>query len=146
MDTLTTSTNCENRRYRDNEVTSDAAISEKGKIITPRIKDREALSRDILKAGASFLVYVSETRFRCPKFFVLCPSSQPGRSKYCFPVLDFPSIRAIGVTHCLRQAIVQSAQDCRELSRGSWGLTAKSWETQDCWEAGSSSPVIMEMS
>ncbi|KAI6104022.1 hypothetical protein EV401DRAFT_1806824, partial [Pisolithus croceorrhizus] len=50
MDTLTTSTNCENRRYRDNEVTSDAAISEKGKIITPRIKDREALSRDILKA------------------------------------------------------------------------------------------------
>ncbi|KAI6112849.1 zf-ZPR1-domain-containing protein [Pisolithus sp. B1] len=49
-DTLIMSTNCENCGYRDNEVKSGAAISEKGKRITLRIEDREDLSRDILKS------------------------------------------------------------------------------------------------
>ena len=48
-DTLIMSTNCENCGYRDNEVKSGAAISEKGKRITLKVEDREDLSRDILK-------------------------------------------------------------------------------------------------
>ncbi|KIK23685.1 hypothetical protein PISMIDRAFT_679144 [Pisolithus microcarpus 441] len=49
-DTLIMSTNCEHCGYRDNEVKSGAAISEKGKRITLKIEDREDLSRDILKS------------------------------------------------------------------------------------------------
>jgi zinc finger protein len=43
------STNCDRYGYRDNEVKSGSAISEKGKRITLRVEDREDLSRDILK-------------------------------------------------------------------------------------------------
>jgi zinc finger protein len=43
------STNCEHCGYRDNEVKSGTAVSEKGKRITLRCEDREDLSRDILK-------------------------------------------------------------------------------------------------
>ena len=43
------STNCDHCGYRDNEVKSGAAISEKGKRITLRVEDCEDLSRDILK-------------------------------------------------------------------------------------------------
>jgi hypothetical protein len=43
------STNCDHCGYRDNEVKSGAAISEKGKRITLRVEDGEDLSRDILK-------------------------------------------------------------------------------------------------
>jgi C4-type Zn-finger protein len=43
------STNCDHCGYRDNEVKSGGAISEKGKHITLRVEDREDLSRDILK-------------------------------------------------------------------------------------------------
>jgi hypothetical protein len=43
------STNCDHCGYRDNEVKSGAAISEKGKRITLRVEDSEDLSRDILK-------------------------------------------------------------------------------------------------
>lgn len=43
------STNCDHCGYRDNEVKSGSAISEKGKRITLRVEDREDLSRDILK-------------------------------------------------------------------------------------------------
>jgi zinc finger protein len=43
------STNCDRCGYRDNEVKSGAAISEKGKRITLRVEDSEDLSRDILK-------------------------------------------------------------------------------------------------
>jgi ZPR1 zinc-finger domain len=43
------STNCDRCGYRDNEVKSGGAISEKGKRITLRIEDSEDLSRDILK-------------------------------------------------------------------------------------------------
>jgi ZPR1 zinc-finger domain len=43
------STNCDHCGYRDNEVKSGGAISEKGKRITLRVEDREDLSRDILK-------------------------------------------------------------------------------------------------
>lgn len=50
-DTLIMSTNCENCGYRDNEVKSGAAISEKGKRITLKVEDREDLSRDILKVS-----------------------------------------------------------------------------------------------
>jgi zinc finger protein len=48
------STNCERCGYRDNEVKSGAAISEKGKRITLKVEDREDLSRDILKVIVSF--------------------------------------------------------------------------------------------
>lgn len=44
------STNCDNCGYRDNEVKSGSAISEKGKRITLKVEDREDLSRDILKS------------------------------------------------------------------------------------------------
>ena len=47
------STNCDHCGYRDNEVKSGAAISEKGKRITLRVEDGEDLSRDILKVCAS---------------------------------------------------------------------------------------------
>lgn len=43
------STNCDHCGYRDNEVKSGSAISEKGKRITLKVEDREDLSRDILK-------------------------------------------------------------------------------------------------
>lgn len=43
------STNCDHCGYRDNEVKSGAAISEKGKRITLKVEDAEDLSRDILK-------------------------------------------------------------------------------------------------
>ncbi|KAH9066578.1 zf-ZPR1-domain-containing protein [Lactarius vividus] len=49
-DILIMSTNCDHCGYRDNEVKSGAAISEKGKRITLRVEDREDLSRDILKS------------------------------------------------------------------------------------------------
>ena len=44
------STNCDACGYRDNEVKSGSAISEKGKKIILKVEDREDLSRDILKA------------------------------------------------------------------------------------------------
>ena len=43
------STNCEACGYKDNEVKSGAAVSDKGKTITLKILDEEDLSRDILK-------------------------------------------------------------------------------------------------
>jgi zinc finger protein len=43
------STNCDACGYRDNEVKSGSAISEKGKRITLKVEDNEDLSRDILK-------------------------------------------------------------------------------------------------
>lgn len=43
------STNCEHCGYRDNEVKSGSAISEKGKRITLKVEDADDLSRDILK-------------------------------------------------------------------------------------------------
>jgi zinc finger protein len=45
------STNCEICGYRDNEVKSGSAISEKGKKITLKVEDSEDLSRDILKVS-----------------------------------------------------------------------------------------------
>lgn len=45
------STNCEHCGYRDNEVKSGSAISEKGKKITLKVEDEEDLSRDILKVS-----------------------------------------------------------------------------------------------
>jgi zinc finger protein len=43
------STNCDACGYKDNEVKTSSAISEKGKIITLKVEDVEDLSRDILK-------------------------------------------------------------------------------------------------
>ncbi|KAF9245336.1 zf-ZPR1-domain-containing protein [Melanogaster broomeanus] len=54
-DTLIMSTNCENCGYRDNEIKSGSAISEKGKKITLKVIDREDLGRDILKSETSGL-------------------------------------------------------------------------------------------
>ncbi len=55
------STNCERCGYRDNEVKSGSAISEKGKRITLRVEDREDLSRDILKVRLQILLLVGTT-------------------------------------------------------------------------------------
>lgn len=49
QDILIMSTSCEYCGYRDNEVKSGSAISEKGKKITLKVQDQEDLSRDILK-------------------------------------------------------------------------------------------------
>ncbi|KAF7977618.1 hypothetical protein HWV62_3242 [Athelia sp. TMB] len=49
-DILIMSTNCDKCGYRDNEVKSGSAISERGKRITLKVEDREDLSRDILKS------------------------------------------------------------------------------------------------
>ncbi|KAA1470344.1 zf-ZPR1-domain-containing protein [Dentipellis sp. KUC8613] len=49
-DIIIMSTNCDRCGYRDNEVKSGAAISEKGKRITLKVEDSEDLSRDILKS------------------------------------------------------------------------------------------------
>ncbi|KAI0028343.1 zf-ZPR1-domain-containing protein [Vararia minispora EC-137] len=49
-DILIMSTNCDRCGYRDNEVKSGSAISEKGKRITLKVEDQEDLSRDILKS------------------------------------------------------------------------------------------------
>ncbi|PAV19707.1 zinc-finger ZPR1 [Pyrrhoderma noxium] len=49
-DILIMSTNCDRCGYRDNEVKSGSAISEKGKRITLKVEDQEDLSRDVLKS------------------------------------------------------------------------------------------------
>ncbi|KAK2459855.1 hypothetical protein APHAL10511_008176 [Amanita phalloides] len=54
-DILIMSTNCEYCGYRDNEVKSGSAISEKGKRITLKVEDQEDLSRDILKSETAGL-------------------------------------------------------------------------------------------
>lgn len=61
------STNCDRCGYRDNEVKSGSAISDRGKKITLKIEDREDLSRDILKVrsiieGNSNLLTLSPER------------------------------------------------------------------------------------
>ncbi|KAF7306282.1 Zinc-finger protein ZPR1 [Mycena indigotica] len=55
QDVLIMSTNCDRCGYRDNEVKSGAAISEKGKRIILKVEDREDLSRDILKSETAGL-------------------------------------------------------------------------------------------
>lgn len=55
------STNCDRCGYRDNEVKSGAAISEKGKRITLKVEDREDLSRDILKVSLSLVPVCNNT-------------------------------------------------------------------------------------
>jgi len=52
-DILIMSTNCDKCGYRDNEVKSGSAISDRGKRITLKVEDREDLSRDILKSETS---------------------------------------------------------------------------------------------
>ena len=57
------STNCDKCGYRDNEVKSGSAISEKGKRIILKVEDKEDLSRDILKVRSTFAFHVDEDRF-----------------------------------------------------------------------------------
>lgn len=52
-DILIMSTNCDACGYRDNEVKSGAAISDKGKKITLKVEDAEDLTRDILKSESA---------------------------------------------------------------------------------------------
>ncbi|KAF7367454.1 Zinc-finger protein ZPR1 [Mycena sanguinolenta] len=54
-DVLIMSTNCDRCGYRDNEVKSGAAISDKGKRIILKVEDRDDLSRDILKSETAGL-------------------------------------------------------------------------------------------
>ncbi|KDQ61655.1 hypothetical protein JAAARDRAFT_150522 [Jaapia argillacea MUCL 33604] len=49
-DILIMSTNCDHCGYRDNEVKSGSAISDRGKRIVLKVEDRDDLSRDILKS------------------------------------------------------------------------------------------------
>ncbi|KAF8527281.1 zf-ZPR1-domain-containing protein [Gautieria morchelliformis] len=49
-DVLIMSTNCEHCGYKDNEVKSGSAISDKGQKIILKVEDRDDLSRDILKS------------------------------------------------------------------------------------------------
>ena len=44
-------TNCFACGYRDNEVKSSGAVSEKGKKITLKVEDEEDLARDMLKVS-----------------------------------------------------------------------------------------------
>ena len=68
------STNCDICGYRDNEVKSGSAISEKGKRITLKVEDREDLSRDILKVIYSYrLIPTSRT-----EMFVLFRAKRQG--------------------------------------------------------------------
>ncbi|KAF7288707.1 Zinc-finger protein ZPR1 [Mycena chlorophos] len=55
QDVLIMSTNCDRCGYRDNEVKSGAAISDKGKRIILKVEDRDDLSRDILKSETAGL-------------------------------------------------------------------------------------------
>ncbi|KAF5352256.1 hypothetical protein D9757_012513 [Collybiopsis confluens] len=55
QDVLIMSTNCDRCGYRDNEVKSGAAISEKGRKMTLKVEDKEDLSRDILKSETAGL-------------------------------------------------------------------------------------------
>ncbi|KAJ7581266.1 ZPR1 zinc-finger domain-containing protein [Mycena floridula] len=55
QDIIIMSTNCDRCGYRDNEVKSGSAISEKGRRIILKVEDREDLSRDILKSETSGL-------------------------------------------------------------------------------------------
>ena len=48
-------TNCYACGYRDNEIKSGGAISDKGKKITLRVEDEEDLSRDLLKSDTAGL-------------------------------------------------------------------------------------------
>lgn len=54
------SSNCHDCGYRDNEVKSGGATSEKGRRITLKVEDSEDLSRDILKVRCQRCVLVSE--------------------------------------------------------------------------------------
>jgi zinc finger protein len=49
------STNCDACGYKDNEVKTSGAISEKGKRITLKVEDVEDLNRDILKVRRMLL-------------------------------------------------------------------------------------------
>ena len=55
------STNCDRCGYRDNEVKSGSAISEKGKRIILKVEDSEDLSRDILKVCYSTTLKIDDT-------------------------------------------------------------------------------------
>jgi zinc finger protein len=56
------STNCAICGYRDNEVKSGGAISDKGKRITLKVQDADDLTRDILKVSTwSLSLYNAET-------------------------------------------------------------------------------------
>lgn len=48
------SANCDHCGYRDNEVKSGGAISEKGRKMTLKVEDAEDLARDILKVGIPY--------------------------------------------------------------------------------------------
>lgn len=52
------STNCDACGYKDNEVKSGAAVSDKGRKITLKVVDEEDLSRDILKVSYCTVCYV----------------------------------------------------------------------------------------
>lgn len=51
------STNCQACGYRDNEVKSGGAVSDKGKKITLKVEDADDLGRDILKVRRSTNLY-----------------------------------------------------------------------------------------
>jgi len=52
-------TNCYACGYRDNEIKSGGAVSEKGRKITLKVEDEEDMSRDMLKVSLSSLPFDS---------------------------------------------------------------------------------------
>ena len=52
-------TNCYACGYRDNEIKSGGAVSEKGRKITLKVEDSEDMSRDMLKVSYLTLIEVN---------------------------------------------------------------------------------------
>ena len=73
------STNCDRCGYRDNEVKSGSAISDRGKRITLKVDDREDLSRDILKV----CMHINLSRNLIP-----CPIQQSETAGLAIPEID----------------------------------------------------------
>ncbi|TFY83300.1 hypothetical protein EWM64_g714 [Hericium alpestre] len=80
-DVIIMSTNCERCGYRDNEIKSGTAISEKGTRITLKVEDTEDLSRDLLKSETAGLT-VPEINL------VLQPGTLGGRFTTLEGILD----------------------------------------------------------
>ena len=118
------STNCDACGYRDNEVKSGSAISEKGKKITLKVEDREDLSRDILK--------VPRKCFFMETYQLFCRVRLAGcryrKSTWCYKLerlvegLQHLRVSWIRYTrNCLRRCLpaIRQTQTTRRISEGS---------------------------
>jgi hypothetical protein len=96
-DIIIMSTNCEHCGYRDNEVKSGAAISEKGKKIVLKVEDEEDLSRDILKVSVVSIVPILPNSNFSPCSRKPAVLKSPRSTSFCsqeHSVADSPRSRA----------------------------------------------------